>query len=101
LIYWIKSKLFEASQLSYEILLFWIPSHKDIPGNEIVDSLAKEAFRLGYKPYFTIPLIDFQLETKEFFIKKFRSYLSEATLVTGQMLRCLVPLSLSLVRKTS
>ncbi|KAL6421052.1 hypothetical protein ACFW04_013576 [Cataglyphis niger] len=46
-IFQIRNSLFEYSRKSLEVHLFWIPSHKSIPGNEKADSLAKESLHLS------------------------------------------------------
>lgn len=45
-IYQIRKALFECSRQSLETHIFWIPSHRGIPGNERADSLAKESLHL-------------------------------------------------------
>lgn len=36
----IKSKIYQLKTENVDLKLVWIPSHKDIPGNELVDLLA-------------------------------------------------------------
>ncbi|XP_029658825.1 uncharacterized protein LOC115232833 [Formica exsecta] len=42
----IKRSLFECFKQAFEVHIFWIPSHRGIPGNERADVLAKESLRL-------------------------------------------------------
>jgi len=65
LIHRIKNKLLKAHKDGMVIQLFWLPAHKSIPGNKIVDSLAKKATILGYKPPFKIPYTDLYSEIRK------------------------------------
>jgi len=42
-IYFIKQTYYETISKGREIILFWIPAHSSIPGNEATDSVAKQA----------------------------------------------------------
>lgn len=46
-IFKIKKIILDLSALNCQVTLAWIPSHLGIPGNELVDSLAKEASAKG------------------------------------------------------
>jgi len=72
-----------AQREGREIILFWIPAHKGIFGNEKADSLAKRATTSNYRSHIKIPYSDFQMEVKESQDKQFRAYLEDATRSTG------------------
>ncbi|XP_029679315.1 uncharacterized protein LOC115245236 [Formica exsecta] len=42
----IKRSLFECFKQEFEVHIYWIPSHRGIPGNKRADALAKESLRL-------------------------------------------------------
>ena len=51
-IYFIKQAYYEAISKGREIILFWVPTYSDIPGNEAADLVAKQAVLDGYSPAF-------------------------------------------------
>ncbi|KAL0892118.1 hypothetical protein ABMA27_015319 [Loxostege sticticalis] len=50
----IREALFECKKNNINIVLAWIPSHRGIPGNETVDSCAKNAISTGSLEYFKL-----------------------------------------------
>jgi len=75
----------DAFKENKEIILFWLPAHKDIPENESADKLAKKAALFGSRPYFKIPYTDLFIEIKESLGKQFIEYLSETARKTGHL----------------
>lgn len=56
-----KQMLLELKNNNEDIQVVWIPGHTGIPGNEIVDKLAKAAIRESPKPNEQITINDFKL----------------------------------------
>jgi len=83
LIHHIKKRLLDSTREGRTINLFWLPAHKGIPGNEMADSLAKEASCSGFKPSFRIPYTDLLSEAKESLDREFLHYLEQAARSTG------------------
>jgi len=50
IIYYIRQNIPNASKGGIEITLFWVLFHSDIPGNEKVDKIAKQASTEGQLP---------------------------------------------------
>jgi len=50
LIYRIKSRLLNVQGEEREVILFWVPAHKSIPGNETADFLVKRIAASSYRP---------------------------------------------------
>jgi hypothetical protein len=61
----LKSKLFSAHMNSFKIEIIWIPSHRGIIGNEIVDSLASSTTGIGVSSSAKIPHTDFYQSVKK------------------------------------
>jgi len=85
LIYRIKKRLLDAFKGNKEIILFWLPAHRSIPGNERADELAKKAARSGSKPWFKVPYMDIFSEFRESLGKQFSEYLKESARVTRHL----------------
>jgi len=71
----IRDKFHSMTTSSISIRLAWIPSHRDIPGNESADSLAKQAASNGRKPKFKIPFTDFLPRASQHLKTKFSAFL--------------------------
>lgn len=54
IIHKIREALFRCHELNLNIVLAWIPGHSGIPGNETVDSCAKQATQTGSHEYLKI-----------------------------------------------
>ena len=79
----IKKLLYTASSRDISINLIWIPSHCGIVGNEIVDSLAKDASRVGILKPFPIPFTDLYHIVTTNCSQKFYSFLNNFRTNTG------------------
>ena len=79
----IKKLLYIASIKNISINLVWIPSHCGIVSNEIVDSLAKDASKVGSLHQFPIPFTDFYHNVNINCSKKFSSFLDNFRPNTG------------------
>ncbi|KYQ56635.1 hypothetical protein ALC60_04432 [Trachymyrmex zeteki] len=58
LIYYIKQAYIEVTKRGTEIVLFWVPAHCGIPGNELADQCAKRAALGTCRPRFWVPYED-------------------------------------------
>jgi len=75
----------DAIKENKEIILFWLPVHKGIAGNETADQIAKKAAISGFRPYFKIPYTDLFIEIKESLGKQFLEYLTETARKIGYL----------------
>lgn len=78
----IKDKLYEISKLS-RLTLVWIPSHKGIRGNDIVDALAKKAVLHGQSSPFYLPYTDLFPSLKGDLNLRFSQYLDRSASFKG------------------
>jgi len=83
LIHYIRNSWSKCIQFGTDLGIFWVPSHKGIPGNEMADSLAKKAISHGFKPNFLVPFPDLYAEVKESLNNQFSAYLNNAALIKG------------------
>jgi len=79
----IRAKFHSLSDKGYSIRLAWIPSHIGIPGNERVDSFAKQAASNGRKPKFKIPYTDFFSSSLRSLKTKYYAFLTNNFLTKG------------------
>ncbi|XP_023247171.1 uncharacterized protein LOC111643480 [Copidosoma floridanum] len=75
----IKKALLELSLANKSVILAWIPSHKGIPGNEIVDQLAKDAISSGTHINYPLPYSDIQALFNSEISLKFAQLIEEDT----------------------
>ena len=69
IIYEIRDLLMHLQNNGISVQLIWIPSHKGITGNELADSLAKDAISTGEKIDFKLPYSDLNSKLKDKFNK--------------------------------
>jgi len=85
----IRDKFHSMTDRGYSVRLAWIPSHIGILGNEIVDSLAKQAASSGRKPKFKIPYTDFYSDSNRSMKVKNLAFLNNEFLTKGIHFRSL------------
>jgi len=79
----IRDKYHSLVQGGISIRFAWIPSHLGIPGNERVDSFAKQAAFSGRKPKFKVPFSDFFSRSLRSLKDQSRAFLDSAFLTKG------------------
>ena len=79
----LKKLLHIASLKNMSINLIWIPSHCDMIGNETVDSLAKDASKVGILNRSPIPFTDLYYNVTINCSKRFSSFLTNFRPYTG------------------
>ena len=77
--------LYELSEMGWTISLAWIPSHVGIPGNEMVDRLAKEACSSGVLLNLQLPYSDFFEYTNASFKQQFLSLVTDPDCPHGEI----------------
>ncbi|OXU23158.1 hypothetical protein TSAR_004065 [Trichomalopsis sarcophagae] len=79
----IKKLIYEIKEKNLKTKIYWIPAHKDILNNEIVDKLAKEATKTGDQINLKLPYTDLFEEIKKAEHKSFRKKLDSQKNIKG------------------
>lgn len=80
IIYMIKNQLYRLSLLNKKVKLVWIPAHKDITYNELVDQAAKDSAKNGIDTQLLISASDFKAIWKT----KIKNKVNQWYLTTGK-----------------
>ncbi|XP_034935030.1 uncharacterized protein [Chelonus insularis] len=83
IIFSIKSLLLELASSNKQISFYWIPAHKGIVNNEIVDEMAKDSVINGRDCVLSIPSSDLKASWKEKIRSEFHNWCNETGKVTG------------------
>ncbi|CAD6237770.1 GSCOCG00008335001-RA-CDS, partial [Cotesia congregata] len=74
IIYIVKNQLYKLSLLNKKVKLVWIPAHKDITYNELVDQAAKDSAKNGIDTQLLISASDFKAIWKTKIKNKFNQW---------------------------
>ncbi|XP_031782179.1 uncharacterized protein LOC116416762 [Nasonia vitripennis] len=81
----IKNLLYEIINKKLKLKIYWIPAHKNITNNEIVDKLAKDAITTGDQVDLKLPYTDMFEEIKKKEHKSFRKKLDHEKTYKGKL----------------
>ena len=74
----------KLNQKNKKIKLYWIPAHCGINGNEMADSLAKQAIQHGIDSQVSIPVREFKCTWKDSLYIKFKEWCLDLATIKGK-----------------